>query len=494
MRTKIPRSSIVVPERFRIDYGDLTTLKNSIQRYGLIQPLVLNQNNILVAGGRRITACDALGLVEVDVVYRETLSEEERLELEIEENLHRKDFDWKERIFSIEKLHNIRKKRAALEGDRWGQMHTAELMGMSSAVSVNYSLILAEKLHAEELLPPEKRQYSLCSSMMDAWRLRMREEEEALTAANAADTLGRVLDKRLSRPACSVCAGHDIFCPHCEGTGYEPQSASSIEANSLAGLSDLASDSPTGPIPVSLTSHLHNGDCIQYMLREENREHFDHIITDPPYGISMDMLNQGNDGHAFKDIDTVLDEHEVEPNKALLAAFFPAAYQCLKPNSFCITWCDQMLWQYLYDLAIAAGFKVQRWPITWVKLHHCMNQSASSNFTKTTEIAMVCRKGVATMVEKDVPCHVAAAHDELKDELGHPFVKPFAVWEHLISSVSMEGQLILEPFAGRGSAVISLVRLKRHFMACESNTAHFNSLMDNLKRHYLKINPNFLFL
>jgi len=119
---------------------------------------------------------------------------------------------------------------------------------------------------------------------------------------------------------------------------------------------------------------------------------------------------------------------------------------------------------------------------------------AQTNFTKTTEIAMVCRKGVANMIEKGANSDISASHDEYKEQLGHPFVKPFAVWEHLIKSVSISGQLILEPFAGRGSGVISLIRLNRQFVACESNEQHFNALIENVKQHYLSINPKFTFI
>jgi DNA modification methylase len=495
MRTKIPRSSIVIPERFRQAYNGIEELAASIKAYGLIQPVILTQDNILVAGGRRMRACDFLGLQEIDVCYRETMDEEERLILEAEENFNREDFTWIEKIYLIEKVHAVHKKKSALSGNSWGQKQTAACFGMASAVSVNYSLELAKYLHAEEGKPKEEQPFHQCTSMMDAYRLRMKLEEDALMALNAQSTLSKRIDQRLEQPICYICNGiskHDetgamIECPNCGLSGYEPKSDSSIEPNLL---DDLIA--PASPEQLDITSRLHHGDSIKYMLSHPNT--FDHIITDPPYGIDMDMLNQGNDGHAFKDIGDVLAEHEVEPNKQLLAAFFPAAYSCLKDNSFCITWCDQMLWQFMYDTAISAGFKVQRWPITWVKTHRCMNQMAQTNFTKTTEIAMVCRKGVANMIEKGANSDISASHDEYKEQLGHPFVKPFAVWEHLIKSVSISGQLILEPFAGRGSGVISLIRLNRQFVACESNEQHFNALIENVKQHYLSINPKFTFI
>ncbi len=149
----------------------------------------------------------------------------------------------------------------------------------------------------------------------------------------------------------------------------------------------------------------------------------------------------------------------------------------------------------MYDLAIAAGFKVQRWPITWDKTHSCMNQTAQFNFTKSTEIAIVCRKGRATLVTPQARCIVSASRDDLCRDIGHPFAKPRAIWEYLANAVSIEGQLILEPFAGRGSGVISMLGIKRNVVGVELQEAHYNALLENVKtQHFLKLNPNLKFL
>ena len=57
--------SIKVWYRFRKDLGDLQTLAKSIQEIGLLQPIVVNQDNELIAGKRRLEACKLLGRTEV---------------------------------------------------------------------------------------------------------------------------------------------------------------------------------------------------------------------------------------------------------------------------------------------------------------------------------------------------------------------------------------------------------------------------------------------
>jgi ParB/Sulfiredoxin domain len=65
MKTKI--TDIKVGSRYRKDLGDLTLLANSIGEIGLLHPIVVNQDNQLIAGERRLEACKSLGLNEVDV-------------------------------------------------------------------------------------------------------------------------------------------------------------------------------------------------------------------------------------------------------------------------------------------------------------------------------------------------------------------------------------------------------------------------------------------
>lgn len=49
----------------RREHGDLTTLESSIRALGLLQPLVLDKNNVLIAGARRLAACRNIGLASI---------------------------------------------------------------------------------------------------------------------------------------------------------------------------------------------------------------------------------------------------------------------------------------------------------------------------------------------------------------------------------------------------------------------------------------------
>ena len=66
-KMKIKITDIKVGDRYRKDLGDLTLLANSIGEIGLLHPIVINQDNQLIAGERRLETCKSLGWNEVDV-------------------------------------------------------------------------------------------------------------------------------------------------------------------------------------------------------------------------------------------------------------------------------------------------------------------------------------------------------------------------------------------------------------------------------------------
>ena len=105
---KVLISEIVVKKRIRRDMGDLPALAESLKQYGQISPVVINTKNVLIAGGRRIEAAKLLGWQSVDAVVMDCAGELEQLELEVEENKYRKDFNIQEAEDAAKKIHRLK--------------------------------------------------------------------------------------------------------------------------------------------------------------------------------------------------------------------------------------------------------------------------------------------------------------------------------------------------------------------------------------------------
>ncbi len=92
---KVAISEIVVDQAVRIrkDVGDIEVLQSSIEKVGLINPVMIDENNHLIAGYRRLTACKNLGWTEIEVTVVQLNGDLiKMLDVEIAENFFRKDF------------------------------------------------------------------------------------------------------------------------------------------------------------------------------------------------------------------------------------------------------------------------------------------------------------------------------------------------------------------------------------------------------------------
>ena len=78
-------------KRFRKDMGDLTSLKDSIAELGLLQPIVVDENNNLIAGERRLRACKELKMKDI-LVNIVKIDEKSNVQAEFDENTVRKNF------------------------------------------------------------------------------------------------------------------------------------------------------------------------------------------------------------------------------------------------------------------------------------------------------------------------------------------------------------------------------------------------------------------
>jgi len=84
---------IIVKKRLRKNLGELAPLMNSMKVYGLLNPVIINQKKELIAGERRLESARRLGWKTIPAVIVDKSTEMEKLELEIEENLHRRNLN-----------------------------------------------------------------------------------------------------------------------------------------------------------------------------------------------------------------------------------------------------------------------------------------------------------------------------------------------------------------------------------------------------------------
>ena len=187
--TTLPLASIQVARHERIrkeispDY--IVSLADSIARLGLIHPLVVTRDNVLVCGENRLEACRSLGWDSAPIQYVDTLSEQELLAIELEENVKRKDISWQEQCDAVRRFHQLKTETEP----KWSIEATATNIGLSPNTIRNY-LAVAKEVAAGNVKVAAAKEYSVA--------LGVTKRTQERRAADELSTLGEVTE--VARP------------------------------------------------------------------------------------------------------------------------------------------------------------------------------------------------------------------------------------------------------------------------------------------------------
>lgn len=514
--TSIPFSSIIEGDRGRDkkNYGNLDGLISSLRSVGSIHPITLasrytiEESGIsawqecidngtlvfdLVAGGRRYAAMKSMGITELfhssvldpqhlGFVFADEVPEDVLREAELDENLHRLDCTWVDNVLMICNVHRLKSARSL----KWGAAQTSAMMGQGFGLTkVSYAVAIGPLLRKgdKELLACPS--FSAAISVMvkrgeDAALAEMQRRNAMKTNANPIvkiDLRGGATGSFLDTLNTSL--GPKIeFKPSTERPPFSETKPDSVRA--VLGLPDEPLFQKVTSLPLSSMFRL--GDSLlgpsPIMLSFPDAS-FDHIVSDIPYGIDMDNLN-------VKGKADIVEQHEVEANKELMPLFLEQAFRLTKPRGFCVFFMDLDHWNFLQATAKGIGWKVQDWPLVWIKTHNCQNQGAAYNYTKTYECAMVLRRDSETVLRKQRPnAHWIGDGAAERRLYNNPFAKPFLLWKELIfDNIAFPGQSVYDPFAGECSGLSAAVNCGLIPFGSEISEVHFNRGTERLKSVY----------
>jgi len=156
-------------ERQRRELSDIDVLADSINRLGLIHPIVVTRDFELVAGERRYTACTRLGWTAIPVQYVDELDPLKLEAIELEENIKRQDISWQDQVNAVSRWHALR-----LRADpTWSQADTAEAIGFTKQ-HINRLILVAEEMDDNKMVADAPK---LSTALGIAQRARERRDE-----------------------------------------------------------------------------------------------------------------------------------------------------------------------------------------------------------------------------------------------------------------------------------------------------------------------------
>lgn len=388
---------VIFGTRFRDDLGDLEELKQSIQEKGILQPICVAEDMTLLAGGRRYTACLQLGITEIPALIRPTDGEIDAREVELMENIHRKDMTWQEKAKLTAKIHQLHEEKDV----NWSGRKTADLLG-KSAMTVSNNLRLAGAI---DVLP----ELGKCKTADDAMKVLKKAEEELVV---------QELIKRQQQKATTITEGKSI---------QDKGLMAANQANKDYIISDI----------------------FEYLDNHKSKKPFNFIECDPPYGIDLHRgASEDNPSDSIEKKMKYASYIDIPANeyRKFLEGVLPRLYNVAGDNCTMIWWFNMRWYIDILEVMEDAGWKVDITPAIWIK----NNGSKSMNpdvLTRLYEPFLVCRKGFPIIYIKGRGNTWQYSNDQ---DTFHPAQRPLKMMQNICETFCPPGGNILVPFAGSG--------------------------------------------
>jgi DNA modification methylase len=129
-----------------------------------------------------------------------------------------------------------------------------------------------------------------------------------------------------------------------------------------------------------------------------------------------------------------------------------------------------MMYEWLGFAYPAKGWRYQR--ETMQKLHdegrvnYPKRKDGSFDFTKRPSLKRYLREQEGSIVT-NIWSDINSLHSAADEKLGYPTQKPLALLERIIKASSNDGDVVLDPFCGCGTAVHAAQKLNRHWMGID---------------------------
>jgi len=409
--TTIDIESITVPkERQRRGVGNCDDLIESIPRIGLIQPIVVTRDLVLVAGGRRLFSMKKLGWAYLHhpdhFLYTEELDKLTLCEIELEENIKRKNLSWQEEVQAIAHLHDLRSERQ----ENWTQEDTAKAMGLSPS---HLSRILSVTDHAkQDGTVYEAQKLSVAINAVDRAKQRQRQTR----MQNFEDDE----DSPAAEPEVS-------FSLHDE----EPPAPAPAPAPEKPKRRALKVEYP-----------LVNADAFKFFADYYGPD-FNFLHVDFPYGTTTASSKSARMGAVNREI------YEDDPNIFFKLTNHLLPILPIASDAHMMFWFFPNLYIWTQQKLVELGWKVDPYPLIW---HREDGKGIIPDPRRSGryiyEMCFHCTRGDRKIV-RPVKNLVAAA----RGETDHPAQKPTAVLEHFFRMFVDSSSYMLDPTCGSGTSV-----------------------------------------
>jgi ParB-like chromosome segregation protein Spo0J/DNA modification methylase len=467
-------NQISVGERARKDLGDLKTLKDSIERDGQLNPILVNEDYKLIAGERRLQACRELELPTVLARVMPGLTPDDQLVIEMIENTARKDFEWYEEIELKYKIHSIWKTELSTKQREWGYRETAERLKVSLG-TMGTDMVMAEAL----AVFPELKELKNKAQAREAYK----KIQAQAASVQALDSLSDVERENLQRMMAGqapkmvmpqakhedkmLCPGGSINEPGLESTNPDPSDDPGYDPGESA--SDECS---------ALPQHSYQVSSFEPVLADLPDGTVGYAELDPPYAIKFnETYGQTSDIKTATNQDWTVEMFH-EKMQVLLTGLWPK----LLDKSWVLCWTGKEHAYWINELARGIGYHTQD-PGVWVKTGGSTNKPKCV-MVSSYETFLLLRKGEATFNTPSFS-NVVQQNTVHASTRGHQWEKPMELYNHFARALSRPGSIFFSPFAGSGNSMISAALNQMMPIGCDESQEYLTYFYKNLRAHFI---------
>ena len=435
---RVPLDQITVKrderQRREIKVEDLV---DSIRRYGVMSPIIITRDLVLVAGERRLTASRLAGWTDIPCRFIEDLNPIEAQLLELEENVRRSDLPWRDACAATAKIHKI---YTDLDQD-WTQTKTAEALGMSKP-HLTYVLRVATELESPKI--------ANATGLLAAYNILSRADDRKI-----GDAIGDIIS-----------AGADMF------KSGEP--APSQDGEDSLGPS-VKTNSDSAPIvPEPPTESIFNLDFLEWAPKYSGRP-FNFIHCDFPYGI-----NAFNGAMSGKDKwETYNDDPDVY--WALISCLCKNLDKLMAHSGHLMFWFSMEHYTKTIETfaKLAPTLNFSAFPLIWLKSDNVgVLPDPQRGPRRIYETALV-----ASREDRLIVRAVSNAYAAPTDKAHHPSTKPEPVLRHFFRMYVDESTRMLDPTCGGGSAIRAAESLGAELaLGLELSKEHYESARSALNQ------------
>jgi DNA modification methylase len=411
-------------DRQRRNYGNIDRLADGMKRLGQIQPILVEEGNFpndkkykLVAGGRRVRAAILNNWTVVEAAFAKDVDPVKIEEMELEENVNRKDLDWQEEIDALARIDSLKRKihgssasSGSTPGKGWSLEDTADLVNRSIS-SVNQDIMLANALKNNPALL--KR---IGNAPKTAARKIVIQEEQARTLKLLFEQKGK---------------------------------------------------------PVGIDLRMGKAEELIDQLPDESVHLW---LTDPPYAVD-EIISVSNSATYNTTKSNVSDKDTM---MGCYTSLLPKVFKKLVPGAHIYVMFGMSWYTDLLRMLREAGFIVDDVPLIWNKCRptvmakdmHYMSSYAPLFFGYKPPVTRILRKPIANVLS--IP--MVSPNDRV-----HGLELPEELLKIFIDNSSNIAETVLDTFAGSGSIIYTAKKMKRNAIGFELDESNYLIALKNIQ-------------